>query len=152
MESIPLKKDAVLAVFGTRAGTKLLNFLNDCCQPTITLSCVASCAGLDSSGNPTYNLVASVTYSTSISGYTSLIGYVSNEPFPNWGNVTNVSLNNLGLNEATIFVNNIVAGVPCVMANLSGVDGIAPGTYYAMVTDNRGNYATPISFSFPACD
>ena len=151
MEQIPLKRQAVLSIFGTKLGNKLLNSLNECCQPNITLSCTVSCAGFDSGGNPTYNLVASVTYSTSISGYTSLIGYVSNEPFPVWTNVTSNTLNTFNLNEGTIFVADIVAGVPCVMATLSTVDGISSGTYYVMVTDNRGNYASPITITFPTC-
>ena len=129
----------------------LLNSLNQCCKPNISLSCTATCAGLDSSGNATYNIVASATYNISIAGYTSLIGYISSQPFPDMTKLTDTTLNNLNIASATIFVNNIAAGSPCVMANLSAVDGMTPGTYYAMVTDNRGNYASPMTITFPNC-
>jgi hypothetical protein len=154
MESIPLKRETVLAIFGTRAGTKLLNFLNTCCQaaPAIQISVTATCAGNDGNGNPTYNITASATYNVSIAGYTTLIGYLSPQPFPDMSSVTDATLNNYSVANATLFVENIIAGKPAVLANLvSGGGGITPGTYYAMVTDTRGNFTTPISFTVPSC-
>lgn len=152
MTSIPLKRDAVISMFGTRAGNKLLQFLINCCQtePAITLTFNATCAGLDTNGNPTYNVVASATYNVNITGYTTLFGYFSNQPFPNWTNITPATINNLNINEGNLFVNNIVASIPCVLANIV-VNNLNPGTYYGMVTDNRGNYATPVTITLPAC-
>jgi len=117
MEQIPLKKQAVLAIFGTNLGTKLINSLNDCCQPSISISFSATCAGIDkATGEQTYDVTASATYSSTISGITTLIGYFSTQPYPNWTNVTSDTLNNLNIKEGTIFVSNITANVPVVLA------------------------------------
>jgi hypothetical protein len=105
---------------------------------------------LNASGVQQYNVTASATYNMNVSGYTTLIGYLSNQPLPNWINVTNDTLNNLTLKEGTIFVGPITANVPIVSANIT-VANFNPGTYYAMVTDNRGNYAAPITINFPNC-
>jgi len=151
MEQISLKKQAVLAIFGTNFGTKLLNSLNDCCQPNINLNFTATCAGTDpKTGEQTYNVTASATYSSTIPGITTLIGYFSTQPYPNWTNVTSDTLNNLNIKEGTIFVNNILAGVPCVLANLTGVK-LTAGTYYFMVTDNRSNYSNALIVTVPNC-
>ena len=151
MEQIPLKKQAVLSIFGTKLGTKLLNSLNDCCQPNINLTFTATCAGIDPiTGDQTYDVKASATYNTNIAGYTTLIGYVSNQPFPDWTNVTSDTLNNLNITDGTIFVSNIEAGVPCVVANLTGVN-LTAGDFYFMITDNRGNFAAPLTVSIPNC-
>jgi hypothetical protein len=151
MEQIPLKKQAVLAIFGTSFGTKLLNSLNDCCQPNVSISFSVTCAGVDpKSGEQTYNVTASATYSSTIPGITTLIGYFSTQPFPNWTNITSDTLNNLNIKEGAIFVNNIAAGVPCVLANLTGVK-LTAGNYYFMVTDNRGNYSNLLTVTVPNC-
>ena len=153
MQGIPLNKNAVLAIFGTNAGNKLLNLLGACCgaQPAIQIAFTATCAGVDpKSGEQTYNVTASATYNINISGYTTLIGYFSTQPFPNWTSITSDTLNNLNLKEGTIFVGNITANVPVVFANLTGVN-LNAGNYYFMVTDNRGNYATPLTVAVPNC-
>jgi hypothetical protein len=151
--SMPLKREAVLAIFGTQAGTKLLNLLGACCgsQPAIQIAFNATCAGVDpKTGEQTYNVTASATYNTSIPGITSLFGYFSTQPYPNWSNITSAVLSNFNLNEGSIFVTNIVAGVPCVLANLTGVK-LTAGNYYFMVTDNRGNYSNLLTVTVPNC-
>ena len=153
MQSTPLKREAVLAIFGTQAGTKLLNMLGTCCnsQPAIQIAFSATCAGLDpKTGEQTYNVTASATYSTNIPGITSLFGYFSTQPFSNWTNVTSDTLNNLNIKEATIFVSNIVAGVPIVLASLTGVK-LNAGSYFFMLTDNRGNYSNLLTVTVPNC-
>ena len=150
---MPLKREAVLAIFGTQAGTKLLNMLGACCgsQPAIQIAVNATCAGVDpKSGEQTYNVTASATYNTSIPGITSLFGYFSSQPYPNWSNVTTAVLNNFNLNEASIFVGNITANVPVVLANLTGVK-LTAGTYFFMLTDNRGNYSNLLTVTVPNC-
>jgi|GEM_PF-3908675 hypothetical protein len=137
-------------IFGEFYGKKLMRLLSDCCQPHILIKMCATCAGLNASGVQQYNVTASATYNMNVSGYTTLIGYLSNQPLPNWINVTNDTLNNLTLKEGTIFVGPITANVPIVSANIT-VANFNPGTYYAMVTDNRGNYAAPITINFPNC-
>ena len=107
----------VNSIFGDHYGKKLIGFLSECCQPRILLKVCATCAGLNPSGVQQYNLTASATYNINIKGSTSLIGYLStNGPFPNWTNVTNSTLDNSNFLNATIFVNNITANVPCVSA------------------------------------
>jgi len=153
MQSTPLKREAVLAIFGTQAGTKLLNLLGACCgsQPAIQIAFTATCAGIDpKTGEQTYNVTASATYSSSIAGTTSLFGYFSTMPFPNWANITSDTLNNLNIKEGTIFVGSITAGVPVVLANLTGVK-LTAGTYYFEVTDNRGNYSNLLTVTVPTC-
>ena len=151
MQNVPLNKNALFSILGTNLGGKLLVMLNDCCKPNIALAFTATCAGTDpKSGNPTYNVTASATYNINLQGYTTLIGYFSSQPFPNWTSVTSDTLNNLNLKEGTIFVGNITANVPVVFANLTGVK-LTAGNYYFMVTDNRSNYATPLTVTVPNC-
>ncbi len=153
MQSTPLKREAVLAIFGTQAGNKLFNLLGTCCnsQPAIQIAFNATCAGIDkATGEQTYNVTASAIYNTSIPGITSLFGYFSNAPFPNWSNVTSDTLNNLNIKEATIFVSNIVAGVPIVLASLTGVK-LNAGSYFFMLTDNRGSYSNLLTVTVPTC-
>ena len=150
---MPLKREAVLALFGTQAGTKLLNLLGACCgsQPAIQIAFNATCAGLDlKTGEQTYNITASAIYNITIPGITTLIGYFSTQPFPVLTNVTSDTLNNLNIKEGTIFVSDIAAGVPCVLANLTGVK-LTAGTYYFEVTDNRGNFSNLLAVTVPNC-
>jgi len=146
-----LKKQPILALFGEFYGTKLINQLNTCCSsPAILISLTATCGGINPSGNQTYNVTATATYNTTINGYTSLVGYLSNAPFPDFTNVTNSTLANLNISTAAIFVGNIQAGKPVVMANLTDVN-LNAGTIYGMVTDNRGNYSNQLAINLPIC-
>ena len=56
----------------------------------------------------------------------------------------------LNIKEATIFVSNIVAGVPIVLASLTGVK-LNAGSYFFMLTDNRGNYSNLLTVTVPNC-
>jgi len=136
-------------IFGEFYGKKLIRLLRDCCQPHILIKMCAICAGLNASGVQQYNVTASATYNMNVSGYTTLIGYLSANPFTNWTNVTTDTLNNLNIKEGTIFVGAITANVPVVSANVTLT--FNPGTYYAMVTDNRGNYSNMLAITFPNC-
>ena len=154
MQSTPLKRQAVLAIFGTQAGTKLLNMLNTCCssQPAIKIAFNALCNEIDPVTDiQTYNVTASATYNTNIPGYTTLIGYVSTAPFPDWTQVSNEVLDNLDVSNALIEVKNITANSPVFFANLVFNKELTVGTYYAMVTDNRGNYSNLLTFTIPNC-
>ena len=143
MQSIPLKRDAVISMFGTRAGNKLLQFLLNCCQtePAITLSFNATCAGFDANGNPTYNVVISVTYNVSISGYTALNYYISTQPF------TDATLPQ---QTGSIVIDSITAGVPVVVENMVE-NNASPGSYYVVLIDNRHNYSLPTIITYPTC-
>src|ERR1017187_5927375 len=127
------KETAVNAIFGGYATKKLKSWLSDCCQPHISVAFAATCAGVDPMGNPLYNISASVTYNLNITGYTAISYYAYNQPITN---------STLPKNSGTFIVSNIVAGVPIIVG--SGiVDNPAPGTYYLMVADNKGNYSAP---------
>ena len=148
-----INQSVVYSTFGEYYGKKLIGFLSECCQPRILIKVCATCAGLNPSGVQQYNVSATATYNTNIKGATSLIGYLStNGPFPNWNNVTNSTLDNSNFLNATIFVNNITANVPAVSANLTvNQNAFSPGTYYAFVSDNRGNYSNLLAFNIPNC-
>ena len=147
-----IKKQQVYSIFGNYFGNKLINSLTNCCPstPSISLTFNASCDGYDDKGNLTYNVMASATYNQSISGNTTITGFFSDQPIPNWTTVTSAVLDNFNMFEQSIFVPDIQAGIPCVVANLQ-IKHMNPGTYYGMVTDNRGNYAAPITITFPVC-
>ena len=147
-----IKKPAVTAIFGEYYGNKLINSLNNCCSsPAISINMTATCGEVDpKSGNQTYNINASATYNTSIQGYTTLIGYFSSQQFTNWTAVTNDTLDNLKLNSGSIVVSNITANTPIVLANLVSKN-MTPGTYYALVTDNKGNYSNYLTVNIPDC-
>ena len=146
----PLSKNLIFPIFGEFYGNKLIRLLSDCCQPHILIKACATCAGLDPSGVQQYKVTASATYNMNVTGTTSLFGYFSNQPIPDWTNVTNDTLDNLNLNEGTIFLGPITANVPIVSANLI-TKNMNPGTAYAMVTDNRGNYSNMLVINFPDC-
>ncbi len=147
-----IKKQPILALFGQKYGTQLINSLTSCCPstPAISLTFNATCAGYDDKGNLTYNVTATATYNQSISGYTTLTGFFADQPIPNWTNVTTAVLDNFNMFEQSIFVPDIQAGIPCVVAHLQ-IKHMTAGTYYGMVSDNRGNFATPITITFPEC-
>ena len=146
----PLSRNLIYPIFGEYYGNKLIRFLSDCCQPRILIAVCATCAGLNPSGVQQYQITASATYNISISGITSLLGYLSPQPFPNWSAVSNSTFNNLNLGSASIFVGPISANVPVVAANIT-TSAFSSGTYYAMVTDNRGNYSNLLQINFPNC-
>ena len=154
MQGIPLNKNALFSILGTNLGGKLLNLLGACCgsQPAIQIALNATCGAIDpKTGNQSYNVTATASYNISIPGYTTLIGYLSNEPLPNWTAVTNATLDNLNLNTGTIIVNNIVAGAPVVSANLTANKGLTAGTYWALLTDNHGNFSNMLTVIIPNC-
>jgi len=153
MKSMPLKRQAVLTLFGTYLGTKLLNFLSDCCsEPNILLSYAATCAGYDSLGNPTYEVLASIIYNKSIPGYTAMTYYFSTQPFPNAPTtiILPPGIPPKTTDTGTFIVGAITPGVPVFVEDIT-IGNTAPGIYYLMVTDNRGNYSAPVTVSFPNC-
>ena len=153
MESTPLKRQTVLAIFGTYLGTKLLNSLTGCCsQPNILLSYTAACAGFDSFGNPIYNLAGSIAYNISIPGYTALTYIFSTQPFPNAATTVILppSVPPKPSDTGTFIVGAVTAGAAVFFENLI-VGNTTPGNYYIMVTDNRGNYSVPVTVIFPNC-
>jgi len=153
MESRPLKRQAVLTLFGTSLGTKLLNFLSDCCsEPNILLTYNATCAGYDSFGNPIYNLTGSIAYNISIPGYTSLTYIFSTQPFPNAATtiILPPGIPPKPTDTGTFIIGAITAGVPVFVEDIT-IGDTTPGIYYLMVTDNRGNYSVPVTVDFPKC-
>jgi len=135
-----LKREAVLSLFGTKMGTKLLNFLNVCCQQSFTIGITVACSPAD----PLGNAVASFTvlYDNNVPGLTSITYFASNEPFD--GNLMMVK------DKFAFGVVQDVVGGKTYESTLRITSSLSQ-IVYIIAVDSHGNYSNQIALPLVVC-
>lgn len=144
-----LKKQAVLALFGSDSGTKLINWLNPCCPAfcEAVTDCNASqpfAIGANLQCIPTeqMNVTLSVTYNQNITGITS-VDFIATTTDPTIGpTLVNDTFSGLLIPSAT-------SGVTYTASFITG-SGTGQ-TRYIIGVDSHGNYSNVLTVVIPSC-
>ena len=144
-----LKREAVLAILGTKFGTKLINWLNPC-SPSFceaVNACNASSpfnigVNVECAGKGQILVTFSTTYNINIAGITN-VQYLTSITDPS------IAPTVLPSKFASEILNGITAGTTYT-ASFMGNAG-SGGTQYIIATDNQGNFSNVVAVVVPSC-